>query len=59
MSIEIGSLVVRGSFGRGQGDREDTISEDRLRDMLQALRREMRDEMARATETIERRLRES
>ena len=60
MSIEIGSLVVRGSFGRGQGDDGDTaLSEDRVRDMLEGLRRDLREELARASDTIERRLRES
>ncbi|MFD1157197.1 hypothetical protein [Roseovarius aestuarii] len=59
MSIEIGSLVVRGSFGRGQGDSDDAVNEDRLRDVLEALRRDLREEVARAAERIERRLRES
>ncbi len=59
MSIEIGSLVVRGSFGRGQGESNDAVSEDRLRVLLETLRRDLRDEVARATESIERRLRET
>lgn len=59
MSIEIGSLMVRGSFGRGHGESNDGVSEERLRVLLEALRRDLRDEVARATENIERRLRET
>jgi len=60
MSVEIGSLVVRGSFGRGHADdKTGAVSEDRLRDLLEGLRRDLRDEVARAAEDVERRLRES
>ena len=59
MSIEIGSLVVRGSFGRGQDPIEDAVSEARLQDLLDALRRELRDEVTRTADRIERRLRET
>ncbi len=59
MSIEIGSLVVRGSFGRGQTDSDGVVKDTQLRDQLEALRRDLRDELARAADDIERRLRET
>ena len=59
MSVEIGSLVVRGSFGRRRNEEAAPVSEERLSDILAGLRREMRDEVARAAERLERRLRES
>lgn len=57
MSIEIDTLVVRGSFGvqpRGAA-RLDTAALD---DRLAALRREMLDEIARALDAAERQRRE-
>lgn len=60
MAIEIGTLVVRGSFGtaKAAAARRDAESEARLRRMLEDMRRRIRDETEEMIETAERRRRE-
>jgi hypothetical protein len=56
MAVEIGSLVVRGTFG--PAPQESEVSDERLRMELQRLRRQMLQEMREMLETAERRARE-
>ncbi len=58
MTVEIGSLVVRASFGAGGPEREPGVSDERLDEVVEALRREFRDKLRDAVEDVERRLRE-
>jgi len=56
MAIEIGSLVVRGTFGRPQERPDD--SADRIADQMQRLRREILDDVREMMDDAERRSRE-
>jgi hypothetical protein len=56
MAVEIGSLVVRGTFG--QAPREAEVSDERLRLELLRLRQQMLQDMREMLETAERRARE-
>jgi hypothetical protein len=58
MSVEIGSLVVRASFGSGGPESEPGVSDERLGEAVEALRREFRDKLREAVDDVERRLRE-
>ena len=57
MAIEIGNLVVRGSFGQ-PGRTENTVTEEQLRAVAERLRREMKDTLARQIRASEQRIRE-
>ncbi len=57
MAIEIGSLVVRGSFG--QPRREDAgLSEDQIEAIIDRFRREFRDTLAQQIVASEQRIKE-
>jgi len=56
MAVEIGSLVVRGTFG--QSPREDGPSKQDLQLELQRLRRELQREMREMVEDAQRRAQE-
>ena len=57
MTIEIGSLVVRGSFG--QPTRKDSSpTEDQMRAMMERLRREMTETITRQIRASEQRIKE-
>jgi hypothetical protein len=55
VAVEIGTLVVRGTFGAGDGGAK---AEARLRDEVARLRRELREEVREILEESERRGRE-
>lgn len=57
MAIEIGNLVVRGSFGQ-PARTENTVTEEQLRAMAERLRREMKDTLNRQIRASEQRIRE-
>ena len=57
MAIEIGNLVVRGSFGQ-PARTEGAVTEDQIRAMLDRLRRDMKDALARQIRASEQRIRE-
>ena len=57
MAIEIGSLVVRGSFG-APTRKDSGPTEDQLRAMMDRLRREMAETIARQIRASEQRIKE-
>lgn len=57
MAIEIGSLVVRGSFGQPRPS-DDGLSEAQLQDIVNRLRREFSDELTQQIAASEQRLKE-
>lgn len=57
MAIEIGSLVVRGTFGQPAGKTEG-LTEDQVRAMMERLRRDMASTMARQIRASEQRIKE-
>lgn len=57
MAIEIGNLVVRGSFGPPARDKQ-TLSEAQVRAMLDRLRRDMTAQLDRQISASEQRLKE-
>lgn len=57
MAIEIGSLVVRGSFGQ-PSRKADGPTEDQMRAMMERLRREMTETIARQIRASEQRIKE-
>lgn len=57
MTIEIGSLVVRGSFGQS-APQENRLSEEQLDAVMEELRREFRDILGREIAASEQRIKE-
>lgn len=57
MAIEIGSLVVRGTFGQPTKS-NDGLTEDQVQQMIDRLRRDMRDTVATQIAAAEQRIRE-
>lgn len=57
MAIEIGSLVVRGSFGQSRPV-DEGLSEAQMQDIVNRLRREFSDELAQQIAASEQRIKE-
>ncbi|WP_296426446.1 hypothetical protein [Yoonia sp.] len=57
MAIEIGSLVVRGSFGQPARD-PDTLTHDQVRVMIDRVRRDFRDALKTQIAAAEQRIKE-
>jgi hypothetical protein len=57
MAIEIGSLVVRGSFGQPR-QRDDGLTETQMQAKLDQLRRELHDALGRQIAASEQRIKE-
>ncbi len=57
MAIEIGNLVVRGSFGQSRPS-DDGLSEAQLQELISRLRREFNDTIVQQIAASEQRLKE-
>lgn len=57
MAIEIGSLVVRGSFGQARPSK-DGLSEAQVQDLTNRLRREFQEALAQQIAASEQRMKE-
>ncbi|PUB17380.1 hypothetical protein [Yoonia sediminilitoris] len=57
MAIEIGSLVVRGTFGQ-PAKSGDGLTEEQVQEMVDRLRRDMREVISNQIAAVEQRIRE-